>query len=154
MNSGLKVEGLAEIQRTLRSLPDALSHKIQQKAHENAAKPLIQRARQLAPIREGTLSESIGAVKPTLKKANEIGEIRIGPRRRRPYRGFAGHLIEFGTKARKNKRGQNRGFVKKHPFMEPAFKQTYTQVLSTIKVETGKVLVSKMKRTLGKAFIR
>lgn len=148
------VEGAREIQNCLKALPEAIQHKVQQKAHEQAAKPLVKRAQQLAPIHEGDLSESIGTVKPSLKKANEVGEVRVGPRRRRPYKGFHGHLIEFGTKPRKNKKGANRGSVTPNPFMEPAFNQTRSVVLREIQVETGKALVKTMKRTLGKAFIR
>lgn len=150
----VKLIGAEEIKRTLKDLPNAVSHKIQQSAHMQAAKPLVRRAQQLAPIHEGDLSESIGSVKPVIKRAQFVGEVRVGPRRRRPYRGQAGHLVEFGTKRRFTKSGAHRGFMPKKPFMEPALNQTKIQVIGIIRSEMAKSVVKQMKKTLGRAFIR
>src|SRR5690606_41903740 len=91
--------GHKEIDRVLKALPKELQHSIQQQAHVDAAKPLIEKEKLLAPEGPtGNLVDSIGAVKIPLRRANFIGEVHVGPRRGRRYRGHHAHLVEFGTK--------------------------------------------------------
>lgn len=147
MNVKLSVTGVKEIDNVLRSMPKELTHQTLSAAHLSAAKPLIEKAKLLAPEGPtGNLVDSIGGVKTPIKKANVIGEVRVGPRRSRQHRGHHGHLVEFGTKPRANKKGANRGVMPKKPFMEPAFMQTQTKVVSSIATEVGKKLNAVMKR--------
>jgi len=148
----ISVTGVKEIDNCLRQLPLAVSHKVLSSAHAEAAKPLILKEQLLAPEGPtGNLVDSIGAIKISLAKANSVGEVRVGPRRRGRYKGFAGHLVEFGTKQRRTKRsGANRGIMPKKPFAKPAFEQTKGQVESLITQSIAKSLVRTMRRTLRK----
>lgn len=154
------VLGRKELDRLFRNLPKEVSHKLMQEGNRVAAKPMVERAKQLVSKDTDTLEESIGIVKVPIKRAQVIGEINLGPRRRGKYRGFHGHLVEFGTKPRvlkgrgKYPAGTKRGTMPAKPFMRPAFNQTRQQVLDSITKSTAKRVVSRMKRELGTAFIR
>lgn len=114
-----------------------------------AAKPLVEKEKLLAPEGPtGNLVDSIGAVRTSINKANALGEVRVGPRRKGGYKGFAGHLVEYGTKRRTNKRGANRGIMPKDPFAKPAFDATKGQIESIITQSVGKVMIRTMKRYL------
>lgn len=138
--------GVKQIDAVLKNMPLALTHSVMSAAHAQAAKPLVAKAKLLAPEGPtGNLVDSIGIVKSSFKRATEIGEVRVGPRRRKaPH----AHLVEYGTKPRRNRRGANRGTMRKKPFMKPAFTLTKDQVINGIGTATGKVLVRTMKKYL------
>lgn len=145
----VSVTGVKEIDAVLRGLPLQLNHKILGQAHADAAKPLIDRAKLLAPEGPtGNLVDSIGAEKESFSRATNVGETTVGPRRGRRYRGYAGHLVEYGTKSRKNRGGANRGRMPKRPFMQPAFMSTKAEVEGRIATSIGKKLLAYMRRTL------
>lgn len=151
MDVKISVTGVKEIDAVLTGLPLQLNHSVMQSAHADAAKPLVEKAKLLAPEGiNGYLVDSIGTVKPGLKRANEVGEVLTGPRRGK-YKGHAGHLVERGTKQRKTSKGWNRGIMPKHPFMEPAFEATKDQVLGRINESIGKKLFAFMSRTIKKS---
>jgi len=151
----VSITGDKGIDNVLKNLGKELNHSILGAAHLAAAKPLIERERSLAPVGlTKNLQNSIGGTKTPIKKSNAIGEVVVGPRRKRGYKGFAGHLNEYGTKQRKNKRGANRGVMPVKKFAEPAFQQTKVQVESGIATQIGKKLVARMKRELGSNFIK
>jgi len=157
----ISVTGVKEIDRMLRNLPKEMNHKVQQQAHRAAAKPLITREKLLAPEGPtGRLVDSIGVVSVPKRRADFVGEVHVGPRIRRPYRGRVGHLVEFGTKPRtlrgrgKYRRGTYRGIMPAKPFVAPAFQQTHRQVLDGIKTNLAKRLRARMKKDLGSAFIK
>lgn len=142
------ITGVKEIDNVLRQLPKALTHSVMSAAHANAAKPMVTRMQLLAPEGPtGNLVDSIGIVKSSVKKAAEIGEVRVGPRRGR-YKGNHAHFVEFGTKRRRTKRGANRGVMPIHKFVEPAFNQTKQQVENGIATATAKTLLRTMKKYL------
>lgn len=147
MNFKVSITGAKEIDSLLRALPKEMTHQVLGAAHFAAAKPLVEREKLLAPEGPtGNLVDSIGAVKIPLKRANVVGEVVVGPRRRRPYRGFHGHMVEFGTRQRRNKRGANRGRMPSHPFARPAFRQESGNVEKLIGVSIGKVMLRTMRR--------
>jgi HK97 gp10 family phage protein len=147
MNVKLSLTGHIQIDQVLRALPLELSHTVLSAAHMDAAKPLIQKEKLLAPEGPtGNLIDSIGAVKTPFKKANVVGEVTVGPRRTRKLRGQHGHLVEFGTVSRENKKGANRGVMPAEPFAEPAFEQTKEQVINRISVSVGRKLNNTMRR--------
>jgi HK97 gp10 family phage protein len=157
----VSIKGDKELQRTFKSLEKFLNHKDHGAINLDAAKPLIEKEKLLAPEGPtGNLVDSIGGIKVTQKKAVEIGEVHVGPRLRRPYRGQHGHLVEFGTKKRvlkgrgKYPAGTSRGLMPAKPFVKPALSQTKDLVLSRVQNSTAKRIVLKMKRELGTAFIR
>lgn len=145
----ISVTGVAEIDKVLKALPKEMNHKILGAAHAGAAKPLVERAKLLAPEGPtGNLVDSIGVVKSNIKRANKLGEVVVGPRKRGRYKGYAGHLVEYGTRKRRTRKGANRGSMKPKPFMRPAFNQTKGIVERQIGNEIGKVMVRTMRRYL------
>jgi hypothetical protein len=158
MKPRITVTGVKEIDDCLRAMPIAMTDKVLQQAGMSAAKPLINKAKLTAPEGPtGNLVDSIGAVK-TRGSQREIGEVTAGPRRGGKYKGYAGHLVEYGTRARYTRgtggkrkvRNAYRGVMPKKPFMAPAFAATKDQVLRGYNTEVAKVLVRTMKRTLKK----
>ena len=148
MSVKLSVTGVKEIDAVLKGLPRQLQDKVLASAHVEAAKPLVEKAKLLAPEGPtGNLVDSIGTERLG-KRGNEIGQVQAGPRRSGRHKGHVGHLVEYGTKFRKNRRGANRGVMRKKPFMEPAFRQTKGQVESSIGNAIGKKLLAFMKRTV------
>ncbi len=149
MNVKLSVTGAKEIDAVLKGMPLELNHKVLGQAHADAAKPLVDRAKLLAPEGEnGLLVDSIGTEKEPLKTANQVGQVNVGPRRGRKFKGQAGHLVEYGTRARYNKKGAYRGIMSRRPFMKPAFEVTKKEVENRIADSIGRKLNAFMKRTL------
>jgi HK97 gp10 family phage protein len=148
----IKLTGVESIDNVFKGLPGQFQDKIMRTAHANAVQPLIDRAHYYAPVyKTGNLAESIGTV--TAKSEvfgvkSELGLINVGPRRRGRYKGFHGHLNEFGTKTRYNKAGAERGEMKITKFMEPAWEQTKDKVESNITNQLGKQVYNFMKRTI------
>jgi HK97 gp10 family phage protein len=150
MNVKVSLTGQKEIDQVLKNMGKDLTHKVLGAAHATAAKPLIEREKQLAPTGPtSNLVDSIGAVKATAKKATVMGEVNVGPRTKR-FKGNHGHLVEFGTKTRRTKNGANRGVMPAHPFAKPAFDQTKLQVEGGISTAIGKVVLRTMKRYIKK----
>lgn len=156
---GIVVTGMKELDNMLRQMTPELNNRILGAANAESAKPLIKEAKSLVPKKTGTLEKSIGAIKVSKRKATEIGMVKVGPRRGGRYRGYHGHLVEFGTGPRKPG-GWYAGFrnprstvMPAHPFMRPAFERTKTQIISTQKQSVAVKLNAFMKRKLGKAYI-
>jgi hypothetical protein len=153
----MKVTGAKEIDAVLKKMPKLLTHKVLQTAHAAAGKHTVNAAKLLAPEGPtGRLIDSIGVVKASIGRANSLGEISLGPRRGR-YKGFAAHLVEYGTRRRKllgrgkYKRGTNRGIMPRRPFMEPAWNRTQGIVKGSINDEVGRVLYNFMRKTIKNA---
>ena len=153
----ITVTGDKEIDKFLKGLPGKFSHRILQTANAKAAKPLINAEKLLAPKEEGDLRDSIGVKRASIKRANAVGEIKVGPLYRKG--GRTAHFFEFGTKQRKTKgrgrykvyrAGANRGRIKPRPFVEPAFNKTKDTVKGAIVGELKKVTISFANRTLKK----
>jgi HK97 gp10 family phage protein len=141
------VIGAKELQAVFAGMPQLLEHKILQQGNADAAKLIVNAAKLMAPEGPtGNLVDSIGTIKPSFSASDAIGETHTGPRRGR-FKGYAGHLVEFGTKKR-NYRGANRGTMPKKPFMEPAFNKVKDQVIAQIETSIAKKLYAFMKRTL------
>jgi hypothetical protein len=77
-----------------------------------------------------------------MKRTNEVGLVQYGPRKRGGYKGFHGHLIEYG---KTNRDGTK---TEPDPFMEPSFNQTKGQIEKNIADSLGKKLSGFMKRTI------
>lgn len=145
MSSGvsISVTGVKEIDAVLKGLPLQFQDRVLKAAHADAAKPLITAAQGLAPVgKTGNLKRSIGVERISLKKTNEVGLVRVGPRRRGGYKGFHAHLIEFGKTNRDGSKTNPK------PFMEPAFQQTKGTVENNIKDSLIKKLDQFIRRTL------
>lgn len=148
----ITVTGVKEIDQVLKALPRELSHEVLGKAYLDAAKPLIAKERELAPVGDThNLVNSIGGVRSSIKRATAVGQVFIGPQRRGGKKGFAGHLVEFGTKKRSTKSGANRGIMPKEPFAKPAFDATIRQVENNVTNSIAKVTLRTMKRYIKKS---
>lgn len=149
MDVKLRLTGEKEIDQVLRGLPLQVNHKVLQAAHASAAKVLVDAEKLAAPEGPtGGLIDSIGIIKTPIGKASSLGEINVGPRRGR-YKGYAAHLVEYGTKPR-NYRGANRGVMPKKPFALPSWLKTKDKIQSSISLQLGRTLLSFMKRTIKK----
>lgn len=149
----IKLTGDKELDKFLKGLPKELNNTLLTKTHINAAKHVVEKAKLLAPEGPtGNLVDSIGTQATGVKRQRSLGETHTGPRRGRGkgQRGFAGHLVEYGTKTRKTKRGANRGKMKANPFMAPAWEATKTKVEPSISAEHSKVVIKYMKKTVKK----
>jgi len=145
----IQVKGIKEINDVFRGWTNELQHKTLQAVHAEAAVPLVNMAHLLAPVgKTGNLADSIGVEKPSVAKANMVGEVTVGPRRSSRYKGFAAHLVEYGTRQRKTRSGANRGSMPRHPFMKPAFDATNGQLFNKIDEILGRKMVAVMKRNL------
>lgn len=148
MSVNISVSGVEKIDKVLRGLSPSLTHNLLANVHTIAARPFIERAKLFAPLGvTGNLTRSIGSERESFGKSDALGMVKAGVRRGR-YKGNHGHLIEYGTRARVTRAGANRGFVKAHPFVRPAFEQTKTQVERIIAFETGKHIVNYMRANL------
>ena len=161
VRNGVIVTGMKELDYLFKKMPSELNHRILGAANVAAAKPLVAAAISKAPQgRTGNLKKSIGSVKVSIRKANEIGTVHVGPRVGGGHKGHHGGLVEFGTAARPpggwyaRFRNAHPTVMPASPFMTPALNQTKDQVLSTQKEFIAVKLQAFMKRTLGKSFIR
>lgn len=147
MNVKLSVTGIQQVDDILKGLPNQVNHRILGAAHLDAAKPLINLASNIVRVRTGKLKNSIGGIRISQRKSNEVGMVHIGPRRKKGvYFGFHGHLLEYGHVLKRKRKIVGR--VKPYPFMQPAFNNTKNQVESNIVTSIQKKLMSFMKRTI------
>lgn len=124
----IEVRGAKEILNAIKGLPAQVSDPYLRRVHTRAVVGLVNRIHLLAPVGpSGDLADSIGTI-----KTQELGGIAAGPRIGGGYKGFAGHLVEYGTKKRRTRRGANRGVMPAKPFVRPAWEQMDTQVEANI----------------------
>jgi HK97 gp10 family phage protein len=107
---------LQDIQRQLKKIPEAIRNERLRDINLAAAQPLIQSARQKAPVKTRDLQKSIGVV----KRLSKGPAIFVGPDRKK---GFHGGWVEFGSFNRKTKKMNT-----PKPFMRPAFDETKDRV--------------------------
>ncbi len=146
--SGVKfsVTGVKEIDDLLKAWPLDLSDKVLAQAHADAAFPLVAAAHLRAPVgKTGNLADSIGVVKVGIKRGGDVGQVAVGPRRSGGYKGFHGHLIEYGKTNRDGTR------TNPQPFMAPAFEATKSEVERNIANAIGKRMMQTAKRILKNA---
>jgi len=147
--------GLKEVDIKLQGLSQVFGHKIVGSAIFRAAKPMEISAKNFVVTKikhkaksTGNLERSIKRVRTPIRKANTIGEVKLGPTigaraadtsaRATFRRGYHANLIEFGTKNRPPG-GWYRSFPNAkptssaaQPFMRPAYEQTNDEVMGNI----------------------
>lgn len=141
------VKGIKGLEQLLKGYDNAFNQKVIEGTFRQAAKPLVEKAKLLAPEGPtGNLVDSIGtfASRSRDRKAKEKAGIWVGPRIKGGYRGYHAHLVEFGTEDREIKtqktivfsrngvnvvvRTVRRGRMPAKPFMVPAFLKTKDQI--------------------------
>jgi len=97
VGKNLAFTGVKELEEVLAGLAGdkKLSNKVVRGILNKAAKPIIQRAQELAPEEDGDLKKSIGAIPGRGRGKGE--QVYVGPRRGGRFKGYAGHLVEYGT---------------------------------------------------------
>lgn len=138
----VRVEGLAEIEKTLRQLPDATARNVMRRTLVQAAEPVAAMARQLAPVRQGgqaQLRESI-EVTTRLSRRQRQQHQRVDPSDVEVFIGAGplphAHMQEFGT--------QHHG---PQPFLRPAWDSKRVIVLDSIK----RILWAEIEKAVGRA---
>lgn len=117
-----KLEGAAELDKALRTLGPRVATNISGRALRAMAKPIVQRARQLVPVRTGRLRKSIMAKLDRVRGASRTMKIGF---RRGMGRSSIAHLVEYGT-----------AHSAPQPFMRPSLDEKAHVALS----EMGRVL--------------
>jgi len=107
--SGIEVNGLDEVLKKLKKLPEKVQKRVLVGAVRAGAKPIIKEAKRLVPVRTGTLKKSIGVVKRRSKNKNLI-HFTVTPRKKKG--GWYAHYVEFGTLK-----------MSARPFMRPAYEK-------------------------------
>ena len=107
--NGIDVNGLDEVLKKLKKLPEKVQKRVLVGAVRAGAKPIIKEAKRLVPVRTGTLKKSIGVVKRRSKDKNII-HYTVAPRKKKG--GWYAHYVEFGTSKMSAK-----------PFMRPAYEK-------------------------------
>ncbi|MDO7888285.1 HK97-gp10 family putative phage morphogenesis protein [Hymenobacter cheonanensis] len=161
MGKNLSFVGIEELSQVLDGLAGdkKLSGKVVRGILGKAAKPIIQKAQELAPKEDGDLQKSIGTIPGRGQGKGE--QVYVGPRRGGRYKGYAGHLVEYGTAPHliraKAAGGQLhlRGnvFVEQvhhpgaaaKPFMRPAFDSKKDEAIGIIKDECRIIIESEFK---------
>jgi HK97 gp10 family phage protein len=157
------VNGLQELQVKFKGMSLVFSHKVVGSAIYKSAKPMEDEAKRLVSTKikdkvksTGNLERSIGRVRTPIRKANTIGEVKLGPRigaktgdtstgasRRR---GYHAHFVEFGAGPRKpggwyaKFNNPHPTVMKPQPFLAPAYLAKNQDVLSNIGNNMQKVL--------------
>ncbi|MBG8552354.1 HK97-gp10 family putative phage morphogenesis protein [Hymenobacter guriensis] len=138
--NNFRFEGFKEVQQILDALPKKLGPKVISGIMRSAAKPLIERGRELAPKDDGDLRASLGVLAG--RGAGRGSSVYVGPRRSEKYKGYAAHLIEYGTAPRKTESGKSTGSTPARPFWRPAFDQTKDEIIERIRKNLRLVLDS------------
>ena len=149
---GIKVTGMDAMMSRLDRLDGKLRRKILKQSINKASKPMIKAARanvkQQTHQETGAIRKSIGNIVRSYRRGSEAISV-IGPRRKMGIANPRGritiptliaHLVEFGTKAHSQprhwwfRRGGHPG-ARPRPFLEPAFIDTSTHMLTVLAAE-------------------
>jgi hypothetical protein len=153
----IKIYGVKELQRLFARMPLDFQDKVFKEANKRALKPTLANASARVPVQDAVerakktrydaggvrtvpLRDSIKAVSGGNPiKTGEVGLVRAGALRRKPYRAFHAPLVEFGSKGIRKAGGwyAKLGFKTQKPmprtgFMRPAWEDTKDQVLNSI----------------------
>lgn len=154
MAERLHIAGAKEMEQLLRQLPQQLARQTLTAALREAAQPVLEEARRLAPV--GT--ESKGRVRLRRSKKGKVSishygklkpSLRIAtvPASRTPHsatvvvtvgKAFWGMFLEFGTR-----------HMKKQPFLRPAFEARQREALNRLGQALGERIEKAAKKLAG-----
>jgi HK97 gp10 family phage protein len=139
----IHVEGLAELEAKLRELPDATAKNVLRRVGRKRLQPVADRARELVPVHQGDLRDSIG-VSTKLSRRQRSKHRKDGPDDVEVFAGAGphpqAHLQEFGT--------EHHG---PQPFMRPAWDAEKDGVLAGIKTDLSDEIEKAAKRLARRA---
>jgi HK97 gp10 family phage protein len=141
MASGIRIEGMADLDRALRELSQSTARGIGRRAAEKALEPVAAAAKAAAPRGAGAgkhYADSIGVASKL--KPSQAREARAegGVPSRDVLVRYVGssaphaHLIEFGTGPRHQKNGKFTGVMPPHPHMRVAWDANGNRVLELL----------------------
>ena len=143
MAKNLAFRGFQELDQVLDALPNNIGPKVLQQILRKAVKPMVAEAKAKAPRDDKDLVKSIGVING--RGAGKGTQIYMGPRRGGGFKGYVGHLIEYGTAPRRTESGRNTGSGPALPFMRPAFDLMYPEAVRIIKEECKTIIDSGFK---------
>lgn len=109
----------SELRRKLKMMTPQTTGQVLKKAISAISGPLTAAIKAATPVgKTGNLKKSIGQ-RVVAYRDGRIAIGFVGPRWHN--RGRHGHLVEFGTKRRFTKAGENRGIAQPNPFLGPVF---------------------------------
>ena len=126
MDIDIKTVQIDILERFFKDLAWEDKRKVSISAFKKAAKPLMARAKLLAPKKTGNLRDSIGMMMVPGQIAILVGARKGG------YGGNHGHLIENGTMERVRKSGGSTGAGRANNFFERAYEQTYHETYDSV----------------------
>lgn len=139
-NNNLQFQGFREAEQLLDALGKKVGGRELQKILRNNLQITVERGRELVPRDDGDLAKSLGVING--RGAGRGVSVYGGPRRSSAYKGYHGHLVEFGTAPRFDKDGNSTGTMPAQPFWRPAWDQTKDQVLEGIRLDLQRLLTS------------
>ena len=133
MGKNLQFRGFEEAATLFDALPKRLGEQTLLKTLRKGGRPIVAEARSRVPVKKKALIRSIGTINGL--RGGKGQQVYLGPRRGGGFKGYAGHLIEYGTAPRTKKNGGSTGSVAAHPFMRPAFELRIEEAREIIKNE-------------------
>jgi len=146
MKTTVKLEGLKELETALSELPKSTSKAVLRRIGIRAIAPVISTAKELVPVDEGQLRDSLRVTTRLSKRQRRLNRKRAADEKA-GVELFAGaaalphaHLVEFGTAK-----------TPPRPFLRPAWDQNKSAVLKTIQEELGDEIEKAAKRLARRA---
>lgn len=129
----VKVTGLAELELALGQLSEKVAKNVARAALRAGAKPILEEARRLAPVRSGRLRDSL-RISTSIKGGVPRAFVKVGPGGSKKHKGvYYAHMIERGTAKHLIVAGPGKMLpvaggrksvkhpgIRKRPFMRPA----------------------------------
>ena len=150
----LEVEGLKELEQSLKQLEARVAVNILRAAIRKAAKPMIATAIRLAPYDtydpDGPdgyhLRDHIKLQAEPKRTRRSFADFRLGPQRVRSGEQYPGYPIEGGLSTNKNAPNYALIAEKKTPYLRPAFDRHYRQFTQDFATELDKGIKRKFKK--------
>ena len=111
---------MGDLLKKLKTLPEKVQKKVLSGAVRASAKPIVDEARRLVPVRTGNLKKSIGVTKARTKGTTM--RFYVSPRKGGKYDGWYGHFVELGTRHNAP-----------HPFLRPAYEAKASEAIHAFK---------------------
>jgi HK97 gp10 family phage protein len=138
VGKNLRFSGFEDAATLLDALPARLGQRTLLKILRKGGKPIVAEARSRVPVKKKALIRSIGTING--RGAGRGEQVYLGPRRGGSFKGYAGHLIEYGTAPRSKKTGGSTGSVAAHPFMRPAYELRIDEARAIIKEQLRAII--------------
>jgi HK97 gp10 family phage protein len=149
MKLTLKVEGLRELDQALGELSRATARNVLRRVGKKALTPVAIEARQLAPVDEGDLRDSIGVGTKLTRRQARLH--RRAVRSGEASANFAEVFVGAGGLPQATLREFGGDDHPPHPYMRPAWDSRKTAVLSMIKADLGIEIAKAARRAAARS---